>query len=151
VVLVDTGGSLHGYQSDITRTIVFDAEPPSEVTKAWTAVRDAQRRAYEAIRPGVTGAHLDGVARQALADAGYDGGYGHLTHRLGHGIGMQGHEGPYLDGGNDRPLEPGNTFSNEPGIYVYGKFGVRIEDIVVVTEDGADHFGTWQPSPLAIR
>ena len=146
-MLIDTGGSLHGYQSDTTRTWVLGGEPSDEVRKVWTAVRDAQRRAFEAIRPGVTGASIDRVARESLEKAGFGSGYTHFTHRLGHGIGLRGHEGPYLDGGNTRPLVAGNTFSVEPGIYLYGKLGVRIEDIALVTEGGADHFGSWQKGP----
>ncbi len=151
VILVDTGGSLHGYQSDITRTWVLGGEPSDEVSKVWSAVRDAQKRAFEAIQPGVHCGDIDRAARESIDKAGYGTGYTAFTHRLGHGIGMRGHEGPYIDGGNDRPLAIGNCFSNEPGIYLHEKFGVRIEDIVVVTPDGADHFGDWQPGPTAIR
>ncbi len=149
VILVDTGGSLHGYQSDITRTWVVGGDPSVELRKAWTAVRDAQRRAFDAIRPGATGADLDGIARRTLVEAGFGGGYTHLTHRPGHGIGVQGHEGPYLDGGNQRPLVAGNTFSVEPGVYLYGSYGIRIEDIALVTASGGDHFGSWQAGPEA--
>jgi len=151
VILVDTGGDLHGYQSDITRTWVLGGEPTAEVSKVWTAVRDAQKHAFDAMKPGVRAGDIDRIARESIEKSGFGSGYANFTHRLGHGIGMRGHEGPYLDGGNDRPLEVGNTFSDEPGIYLYGKFGVRIEDIVVITEDGADHFGDWQPGPTAIR
>ena len=147
VVLVDTGGSLHGYQSDNTRTWVFDASPTQEVERVWHAVRDAQRRAFEALRPGPPCASIDRAARESIAASGYGEGYATFTHRLGHGIGMEGHEEPYLDGGNTLPLAPGMTFSDEPGIYLSGRFGVRIEDIVAVTEDGGDHFGSWQLGP----
>ena len=146
LVLVDTGGSLHGYQSDETRTWVFDGAPSEELQRGWNVVRDAQRAAFEAIRPGVACREIDRVARTVVERAGYGRGYRAFAHRLGHGIGMDGHEEPYLDGGSEVLLEPGMTFSDEPGIYVPGRFGIRLEDIVVVTEAGADHFGTWQPS-----
>lgn len=146
-LLVDTGGSFHGYQSDNTRTWCVEGEPAPEQVRAWNAVRDAQQRAFEAIRPGVACSEIDRVARAALASAGYGSGYEHLTHRLGHGIGLEGHEDPYFDGGSQVVLAPGMTLSNEPGIYIYGSFGVRLEDIVAVTQDGATHFGEWQRSP----
>jgi len=147
VVLVDTGGSYHGYQSDNTRSWVFDA-PPSERQRAvWGAVRDAQRAAFEALAPGHRAGDVDAAARRVLEAAGLTVSYSHFTHRLGHGIGMEGHEDPYLDAGSDTVLAPGMTFSDEPGIYLPGEFGVRCEDIVVVTEDGADHLGDWQQGP----
>lgn len=148
-LLVDTGGSFHGYQSDNTRTWCVEGQPTVEQLRAWNAVRDAQRFAFEAIRPGVACGAIDRAARESLARSGYGGGYEHLTHRLGHGIGLEGHEDPYFDGGSEVALAPGMTLSNEPGIYVYGSFGVRLEDIVAVTADGADHFGTWQLGPLS--
>jgi Xaa-Pro dipeptidase len=86
-----------------------------------------------------------------IADAGYGAGYETFTHRLGHGIGMDVHEPPYCDGGSEAILEPGMCFSNEPGIYLRGKFGVRLENIVSVTEDGGEVYGPWQESPLAPR
>jgi Xaa-Pro dipeptidase len=149
VVLVDTGGSLHGYQSDITRTWVFGAEPERELARAWSTVRDAQRRAFEHLAPGNVTGDVDRAARAVIESAGYGNGYTAFSHRLGHGIGLEGHEEPYLDGGNGLVLEPGMTFSDEPGIYLPGRFGVRLEDIVVVTETGADVFGRWQESPRA--
>ncbi len=144
VVLVDTGGELHGYQSDITRTWVFRGNPSTEVRSAWNAVRDAQRRAFEAIRPGALCRDVDRAARESIERAGFGAGYTSFAHRLGHGIGLEGHEDPYFDGGSEVVLEPGMTFSDEPGIYLPGRFGVRLEDIVLVTEGGADHFGDWQ-------
>jgi Xaa-Pro dipeptidase len=148
LLLVDTGGSLHGYASDISRTWIFSGTPSAEVDKAWNAVRDAQRAAYETIRPGIPCKRVDEVARGWIEARGYGSGYRHFTHRLGHGIGMQGHEDPYFDGGSEVILAEGMTFSDEPGIYVYGEYGVRLEDIVAVTETAADHFGEWQASPL---
>jgi Xaa-Pro dipeptidase len=147
VVLVDTGGALHGYQSDNTRTWVFDGTPSAEVERVFQAVRGAQARAFEALRPGEPAAGADRAARAAIEAAGFGSGYSTFTHRLGHGIGLEGHEEPYLDGGNETPLAPGNTFSDEPGIYLPGRFGLRLEDIVVITAEGADHFGAWQRSP----
>ena len=145
LVLVDTGGSLHDYQSDITRTWSLGAPGP-EVERAWSVVRDAQLRAFETLAPGVRASDVDAAARAVIVAAGYGEGYEAFAHRLGHGIGLEGHEEPYLDGGNELTLDPGMTFSDEPGIYVPGRFGIRIEDIVVVTEDGGDHFGSWQTS-----
>ena len=146
-ILVDTGGSLFGYQSDTTRSWIFAEKPSAEYERAWHTVREAQRAAFAALRPGAPGGDADRAARQVISGAGYGEGYTVFTHRLGHGIGMDGHEEPYLDGGNARPLAPGMTFSNEPGIYLPGRFGIRLEDVMVVTEDGADHFGTWAVDP----
>ena len=147
VLLMDVGASLHGYQSDITRTFVFDGAPTAEVEKAWNAVRDAQRRAFELARPSAPCRSVDAGARTVLQNLGFGGGYETFTHRLGHGIGLETHEDPYFDGGSDVLLEPGMTLSDEPGIYLPGRFGVRLEDVLVVTASGAEHFGQWQPSP----
>jgi len=147
LVLVDTGGSLHAYKSDNTRTWIFDGRPTPEVARGWHAVRDAQRTAYEAIRPGRPCRAIDAAARNVLATAGYGRGYENFAHRLGHGIGMDGHEDHYLDSGSEVLLAPGMTFSDEPGIYLPGEYGIRLEDIVVVTDEGADHFGNWQADP----
>lgn len=149
VMLLDTGGRLHGYCSDTTRTWVVGAPPSDEVQRVWDAVRAAQIAGFEAMRPGARTGDADAAARAALAAAGFDGGYAHLSHRLGHGIGVEIHEPPYLDGGSDVPMEAGMCFTNEPGIYQPGRFGLRIEDICFVTEDGADHFGQWQEGPGA--
>lgn len=146
-ILVDTGGALHGYQSDITRSWSFGAPREAEFTRAWRAAQSAQRAAFERMAPGVPCREIDRAARAAIEAAGYPGGYTVFGHRLGHGIGLEGHEEPYFDGGNELPLAPGMTFSDEPGIYLAGRFGVRLEDIVVVTRTGADVFGDWQTSP----
>jgi Xaa-Pro dipeptidase len=148
-ILVDTGGALHGYQSDVTRSWSFAAAPSAAFERAWRAVRAAQRAAFERIAPGVPCREVDRAARAAIEAAGYPGGYEVFGHRLGHGIGLEGHEEPYFDGGNELALAPGMTFSDEPGIYLPGELGVRLEDIVVVTASGADHFGSWQESPEA--
>jgi Xaa-Pro dipeptidase len=151
LLLVDTGGSLYGYQSDNTRTWVIDGEVPDEVQKVWRVVQSAQQAAFRALEPGVPAKVVDQAARKVIADAGYGAGYETFTHRLGHGIGMDVHEPPYCDGGSEAILEPGMCFSNEPGIYLRGKFGVRLENIVSVTEDGGEVYGPWQESPLAPR
>ena len=148
-LLVDTGATFLGYQSDNTRTWCVAGTPGAQALRAWHAVRDAQLRAFEAVRPGVRCREIDRAARASLAAAGYGAGYEHLTHRLGHGIGLEGHEDPYFDGGSEVELAPRMTLSDEPGVYVQGEFGVRLEDIVAVTADGADHFGAWQSSPRA--
>lgn len=147
VLLIDCGGSFHGYQSDITRTWVPAGAPSAAVERAWSAVRDAQRHAQDAIRPGRRCREIDAVARAALVARGYPGGFAAFTHRLGHGIGLEGHEDPYFDGGSDVLLASGMTLSNEPGLYFPGEFGVRIEDVIAVTDTGCESFGSGQPSP----
>jgi Xaa-Pro dipeptidase len=147
VLLMDVGASLHGYQSDITRTFVFDGVPTAEVERAWNAVRDAQRKAFDLTRPSTPCRSVDAGARTLLATLGFGEGYEKFTHRLGHGIGLETHEDPYFDGGSDVLLEPGMTLTDEPGIYLPGHFGVRIEDVLLVTTNGAEHFGQWQATP----
>jgi Xaa-Pro dipeptidase len=137
VVLMDGGGSVEGYASDITRTTIF-GKPGDKVLRAWDLVKQAQGAALKAARPGRTCEDLDYAARKVIVEAGYGPGYKYFTHRLGHGIGLDGHEWTYLVKGNKTVLEPGMSFSNEPGIYVPGEFGVRLEDIMVITESGAE-------------
>ncbi|HSA97234.1 MAG TPA: Xaa-Pro peptidase family protein [Acidobacteriota bacterium] len=139
-VLVDGGCAIEGYRSDVTRTIVFGA-PSDKQRRVWDIVRKAQKAALAAARPGATCESVDQAARKVVEDAGFGPGYKYFAHRLGHGIGMEGHEYPYLVKGNTLKLEPGMTFSNEPGIYIYGEFGIRTEDCMVVTETGARHLG----------
>ncbi|MGB1015511.1 MAG: M24 family metallopeptidase, partial [Nannocystaceae bacterium] len=129
-----------GYRSDITRTWAIGSIPDNLRT-AWETVLTAQTAALAKIRPGASCAEVDGAARQVITQAGYGTGFEQFTHRLGHGIGLQVHERPYLRPANPRVLKPGMTMSNEPGIYVPGAFGVRIEDIVAVTADGVEVFG----------
>jgi Xaa-Pro dipeptidase len=140
IVLVDGGCGVEGYRSDVTRTVVF-GQPSDKQRRVWDIVRKAQQAALAASRPGATCESVDRAARKVVEDAGYGPGYKFFAHRLGHGIGMEGHEYPYFVKGNTLKLEPGMTLSNEPGIYIYGEFGVRIEDCLVVTEDGARHLG----------
>ena len=137
VVLIDGGTSVQGYASDITRTVAFGT-PTAEAQKVYDIVQEAQTRALRAARPGGKAGAVDAAARDYITAQGYGPGYKYFTHRLGHGIGLEGHEWPYLVRGNELALRPGMSFSDEPGIYQYGKFGVRLEDIMVITEDGAE-------------
>jgi Xaa-Pro aminopeptidase len=132
MVVLDFGGIQDGYGSDTTRT-VHVGEPSDEEREVFETVRRAQQAAFEAVRPGIACQEIDRVARTVITDAGY-GEY--FIHRTGHGIGMTTHEPPYMVEGETHPLVPGMCFSIEPGIYLPGRFGVRIEDIVTVTEDG---------------
>lgn len=136
VVLIDAGSRVQGYTSDITRTIWFGDAPPDEFKKVYNTVHDAQTAAIENAKPFTTMCQdVDRAARKVITDAGY-GQY--FTHRLGHGMGMDGHEVPYMVEGNETRLEPGMVFTDEPGIYQLNKFGVRIEDDCVVTESGVE-------------
>ncbi len=139
-IIVDGGCAVEGFRSDITRTLFFD-RPTDRQRRVWETVRNAQVAALKVVRPGATCESVDAAARKIIEGAGFGPGYKYFTHRLGHGIGMEGHEYPYLVRGNGLKLAPGMTFSNEPGIYIYGEFGVRIEDCMVVTEDGGRILG----------
>lgn len=149
LLLVDSGGRLHGYCSDNTRTWTPSGKPSERQRTIWHLVRDAQQAAFDALQPGAQCGSVDRAARAVIEAGGFGPDYAAFSHRLGHGIGMDGHEDPYLDGGSSVLLAPGMTFSDEPGIYLPGELGLRIEDIVCVTEDGADHFGQWQAGPGA--
>ena len=131
-VVIDIGASLNGYKSDITR-MVFLGEPPDDFLRAHDAVRKANEVGRAAVRPGVTAATVDAAARGALEQAGY-GRY--FTHRTGHGLGLEIHEVPWIQQGNGQLLEEGMVFSVEPGVYMPGEFGIRVEDIVTVTATG---------------
>jgi Xaa-Pro dipeptidase len=135
VVLIDGGCTVEGYQSDVTRTGVF-GKPTEKIAKAFEIVRKAQDAALDAARAGRLSGTVDDAARAVITSAGYGPDYKFFTHRLGHGIGLDGHEHPYLVRGSTTPLEPGMTFSNEPGIYVPGEFGMRCEDDMVIAADG---------------
>lgn len=147
VVMVDGGCNVEGYQSDVTRTIVF-GKPTGKQKAVWEIVKKAQSAALKAVRPGVACEEIDGAARKVIEDAGYGPGYKYFAHRLGHGIGMDGHEYPYLVKENKLKLQPGMTFSDEPGIYIYGEFGIRIEDCFVVTDDGARFLGGMESTAI---
>jgi Xaa-Pro dipeptidase len=147
VVLVDAGGSVHGYSSDITRTAVFGAEPTERQRRIWELVRRAQEAAFKAARPGAQCQAVDAAARKVIEDGGFGPGYRYFTHRLGHGIGMDGHEWPYMVQGNTTLLSPGMCFTIEPGIYILGELGIRHEDTVVVTENGCENLTKWSGRP----
>ncbi len=136
MVVLDFGGLMLGYGSDTTRTVCV-GEPTAQMRDVHDVVRAAQQAAFEAVRPGVACQEIDRTARRVITEAGY-GEY--FIHRTGHGIGMTTHEPPYMVEGEERPTVPGMCFSIEPGIYLPGSFGVRIEDIVTVTADGGKRF-----------
>jgi Xaa-Pro dipeptidase len=140
VILVDGGCSINGFRSDVSRSIVFGTLSDRQ-RQVYDIVLKAQQEAHKIIRPGITCGEVDHAARKFIEDAGFGPGYKYFAHRLGHGIGMDGHEYPYLVKDSQVILKPGMTFSNEPGIYIYGEFGIRIEDCFVVTEDGARMLG----------
>ncbi|MBB5954081.1 Xaa-Pro dipeptidase [Saccharothrix tamanrassetensis] len=136
VVVVDIGGPVaEGYNSDSTRTYVLGEPRDPDVWETYAVLQAAQQAAVDAVRPGVTCEAVDAAAREVIAEAGF-GEY--FVHRTGHGIGLDVHEEPYIVGGNDLPLEAGMAFSVEPGIYLPGRWGARIEDIVVATESGVE-------------
>ena len=133
-VLVDAGCRADEYVSDITRTVVF-GEPTGRQRDLWQTVLRAYQAAARAIRPSVTGAQADAIARKVIADAGFGE---FFIHRLGHGLGLLGHEPPYLAANNDQPLQEGAVFTIEPGIYIPGEGGVRLENTVLLTGDGCE-------------
>jgi Xaa-Pro dipeptidase len=146
-VLVDDGTTVEGYQSDVTRTGVL-GKPSEKLQRAFEIVRKAQDAALAAAIAGHECGSVDDAARKAIVDGGFGPGYKYFSHRLGHGIGLDGHEWPYLVHGNRTILKAGMTFSNEPGIYVPGDYGMRCEDDMVIAESGAAHLLTpgFQPS-----
>jgi Xaa-Pro dipeptidase len=151
IIMIDDGCTVEGYQSDITRTFVL-GKATDKMKKVFTIVREAQATALKAARPGVALDALDAAARTVITDAGYGPGFKYFTHRLGHGMGMDGHEWPYLVKNNmfgwmkALTLQPGMVFSDEPGIYIRGEFGVRLEDDMHITESGAELFTPQSPS-----
>lgn len=145
VVLIDGGMSVHGYQSDMTRTVVFGT-PTDEMKRVWETVHRAQAAGLAAAAPGRAAGSVDAAARKVITDAGFGPDYRTFTHRLGHGIGLEGHEWPYLVRGSEVVLRPGMTFSDEPGIYQYGKYGFRSEDIIAITDGGAEMLTPAAPS-----
>lgn len=146
VLLMDGECSVEGYSSDISRTFVL-GKAPDKVRKVFDIVHQAQTAALKTARPGLLAGEVDAAARQVVTDAGYGPGYKRFTHRVGHGMGMDEHEWPYLVKGNALPLEADMVFSDEPGIYIKGEFGVRLEDDLHITENGAELFTPQSPSP----
>jgi Xaa-Pro dipeptidase len=143
IVMIDDGCTVEGYQSDITRTFVLGKASETvggKMKKVFDIVHRAQAAALAAARPGVECGAVDAAARKVIADAGYGPDYKYFSHRLGHGMGMDGHEWPYLVRGNATKLAPNMTTSNEPGIYIRGEFGIRLEDDMHITENGAELF-----------
>lgn len=145
-IIIDIGASLNGYSSDITR-MVFLGDPSPEFLQAYAAVLEANQQGRAAVKPGVTAHQVDRAARSVLEEAGYGQYY---IHRTGHGLGLEVHEPPWIMAGNLQILEPGMVFSIEPGVYIEGQFGIRIEDIVAVTADGCRTF-TGSSHQLVIK
>lgn len=147
VVLIDGGCKVEGYNSDVTRTGVF-GKPSEKVRRVYEIVRKAQDATLDAARKGRLSGTVDDAARAVITGAGYGPDYKYFTHRVGHGLGLDGHEHPYLVRGSKTVLEPGMTFSNEPGIYIPGEFGMRCEDDMVIAADGPAQLLTanFQPS-----
>ena len=146
-VVFDFGGNIAGYKSDITRTLHV-GEPSEEFRKVYAIVDEARKAAFAAVRPGATCESIDDAARRVITAAGY-GEY--FIHRVGHGLGLDVHEEPYLVGGNTTPLRAGMVFSDEPGIYIPGKFGIRIEDSVVCTETGGELLNNARHDLVVVR
>jgi Xaa-Pro dipeptidase len=145
IVMIDDGCTVEGYQSDITRTFVL-GKANDKMKKVFDIVHQAQATAVATARPGLECGAVDAAARKVITDAGYGPDYKYFTHRLGHGMGMDGHEWPYLVRGNTLKQSPNMTFSDEPGIYIRGEFGVRLEDDMHITENGAELFTPQSPS-----
>ena len=145
IILVDGGCKAEGYTSDISRTFVL-GKATDKMKQVFDIVHRAQNAALAAARPGLECAAVDAAARKVITDAGYGPDYKYFTHRMGHGMGMDGHEWPYLVRGNPSKIAANMTFSDEPGIYIRGEFGVRLEDDMHITEDGAELFTPQSPS-----
>jgi len=145
IVMVDGGCNVEGYASDITRTFVL-GKATDKMKQVFEIVHRAQTAALAAAKPGVEAGSVDAAARKVITDAGYGPDYKYFAHRLGHGMGMDGHEWPYLVRGNATKLQPEMTFSDEPGIYIRGEFGIRLEDDMHITENGAELFTPQSPS-----
>ncbi len=147
MVLMDGGCGVEGYRSDISRTTVFGT-PSARQREIWNLERKAQDAAFAAAKVGVPCEDVDAAARKVITDAGFGPDYKvpGLPHRTGHGIGLDGHEWVNLVRGNKTPLAPGMCFSNEPMVAIYGEFGVRLEDCMYMTEEGAKFFTAQSPS-----
>jgi Xaa-Pro aminopeptidase len=145
IIMIDDGCTVQGYQSDLTRTFVL-GKPTAKMQSVFAIVKRAQNAALAAARPGVPLDSIDAAARKVVVDAGYGPGFKYFSHRVGHGMGMDGHEWPYLVSNNmfgwktALTAQPGMVFSDEPGIYIRGEFGVRLEDDMSITSDGAKLF-----------
>ncbi|MEQ1691826.1 MAG: Xaa-Pro peptidase family protein [Gemmatimonas sp.] len=152
ILLIDGGCKVEGYSSDISRTFVL-GKPTQRMKDVFEIEHRAQTAALKTARPGLPCEAVDAAARKVIVDAGFGPGYKYFSHRVGHGMGMDGHEWPYLVKGNTLPLKPGMVFSDEPGIYIPGEFGIRLEDDMVITENGAELFTPQSPSlerPFAV-
>lgn len=151
-IVLDIGGRLEGYYSDTTRTLWVtgdkDVRPTEEFTKLFSVLEGAQAAQRAAVRPGLVASELDAVGRKMIAKAGYGENF---IHRTGHGTGLDGHEDPYIVASNPAPLVAGNVFSIEPGIYIEGKFGARIEDLVACTADGIDELNLSSHDLYVVR
>ena len=145
ILLIDGGCQVEGYHSDLSRTFVL-GKPTAKMKQVFDFVHQAQTAAVKKAGPGVAAQDVDAAARKVVADAGYGANYDHFAHRVGHGMGMDGHEWPYLVRGNTLKLAPNMVFSDEPGIYIRGEFGVRLEDDMHITENGAELFTPQSPS-----
>jgi Xaa-Pro dipeptidase len=145
IILIDGGCRVEGYESDISRTFVI-GKATDKMKNVFSVVHSAQDAALKAARPGAACETVDAAARKVIEAAGFGPGYAFFTHRLGHGIGLDGHEWPYLVRGNKLPLAAGMTFSDEPGVYIKGEFGVRLEDDMLITPEGAELFTPQSPS-----
>jgi Xaa-Pro dipeptidase len=139
ILLIDGGCKAEGYSSDISRTFVL-GKATQRMKDVFEVEHAAQTAALKAARPGLACEAVDAAARKVITDAGFGPDYKFFTHRVGHGMGMDGHEWPYLVRGNKLPLQPGMVFSDEPGIYIPGEFGIRLEDDMVITATGAELF-----------
>ena len=145
ILLMDGGCKVEGYSSDISRTFVL-GKPTQRMKDVFEIEHKAQTTAVKTARPGLPCEAVDAAARKVITDAGFGPDYKFFGHRVGHGMGMDGHEWPYLVRGNKLPLQPGMVFSDEPGIYIPGEFGIRLEDDMVITENGAELFTPQSPS-----
>lgn len=145
ILLIDGGCKVEGYSSDLSRTFVL-GKATQRMKDVFEIEHQAQTAALTAAKPGVPCEAVDAAARKVIVDAGFGPDYTFFSHRVGHGMGMDGHEWPYLVRGNTLPLAPGMVFSDEPGIYIAGEFGIRLEDDMVITENGAELFTPQSPS-----
>ncbi len=145
ILLMDGGCKVEGYNSDLSRTFVL-GKPTDKMKRVFDIVHQAQTAALKAARPGVACEQVDAAARKVISDAGFGPDYKYFSHRVGHGIGLDVHEWTYLVRGNETKLQPNMVFSDEPGVYIRGEFGVRLEDDMVITENGAELMTTQSPS-----